>query len=777
MSRRSPARVLALVLALAAGGCGRSDAPPPPPEGVCHGPDQPALFRAAQAAPGVAYRMVDRADQLRAVLPHHNLPPGPGGAAPALADVVDALPFDQLTWERGDEPELAPAVPWSAPFPPPAFPRFTGRWIQAADHDSLLEVVVAGEVLTHAAAPRATEPGTWSWGRGRLRVVLPEGQGPPAGEVRLRYDGLGHDAWHADLHGGLDGAFLVRRVTLPARGLERSAPQLDLREPQDRREAIYVPAPGEVADALEIPAAARLELACGLVLQPTFELPDPVAFRGLFVDEHDRATELFRVELDPADPAQRAWHPVEVDLSGLAGQRGELRLRTEPAGDPRLALAAFAHPRIVASAPDAATRPSVLIVLVDTMRADAVGGDAPVAPRLRALADGALWWRDAVSTAPWTTPSVISLYSGLAPRAHHHNAKQIMRNGSPSLAAELRDAGYATFALQTNPALRDAGVDLGVEELLYLHDAQADRVTDGAAAWLAARADEPFFAYVHYMDPHGDYLPHPELSGWDGAPPPGLEPPHVLGRLAILDWDAGPEGHAWVARRYEEEVRFADHHLGRLLEAGDRDGWGARTVVVVVTDHGEELWDHGGFEHGHTFHRELLDVLLVVRLPPDLAAGVDPAATERPASLVDVRPTVLGLLGLPVAAPCQGLDLLGPAFPQDRTRIAEANLYGEPGFAAIQGPWRYLEQGGAAALYDLSRDPGEQADRRAEERTLAAVLDREVDVEHQLRCDSVRAMVDERSTDARDPLEVDLATRRALELLGYVEPGGTPPAP
>lgn len=771
-----PSRRLApLVLALLVGACGRSGGPPPPPAGVEIGPAEPVPWTSPQVESGVVYRMVERAPQLRAVLPHHNLPRDDAGAAIPLDAIDDGIELSELAFYRDGGGGADEPVRWSAPFPPAGFPRFTGRWIGTADHGSLLQVVVAGEVLAHAGGQDATTSGTWAWHAGRLWLVLPPGGDPAAGTVRLRQESLGHEAWHADLHGDEYRGFLIRDVTLPAHEIDRSAPQATLFEPMNRREAVYVPAPGQVEDRVTIPTGARLDVACGLVLQPTFTVGDGVRFSGLFIDDDGRVEDLFVLDLDPHRLEDRGWHDLSVELTGLAGRKGTLQLRTQPLGDARLALAAFAHPRMVVSSQDTGSPPNVLLVVIDTLRADALAGDDPVAPRLRAFAGDSLTFADAVSPSPWTTPAVISVVSGLHPRSHRGHAKQIMRNGAPSLAVDLRVQGYNTWALQTNPALRDAGIDRGFEELMFLHDAPADQVTDRAIEWLARPSGAPFFAYVHYMDPHGPYRPHPELTGWDGAAPPGVTPPEALGRLKILDWDTSFAGHDWIRRCYEEEVRFVDHHLGRLLDAGGRDGWGPHTVVVIVTDHGEELWDHGGFEHGHTFHRELLDVVLVVRpaggtdgLAGDAGAA---AVTARPASLVDVRPTVLGLLDVPVPWPCQGLDLLGDDFPEHRTRYSDANLYGPAGHAVVQGSWRLQQLGeDPARLYDLSRDPGEHQDLAGIELARRNEMQRDFEVEYSLECDTIRGAVDARSTDVTDPYQLDLVTRRALELLGYVEP-------
>jgi arylsulfatase A-like enzyme len=280
-------------------------------------------------------------------------------------------------------------------------------------------------------------------------------------------------------------------------------------------------------------------------------------------------------------------------------------------------------------------------------------------------------------------------------------------------------------------------------------DRRADATTERALAWLdGSRRDRPVFLWVHYYDPHEPYDPPPAYRDVLGLAPAGSE----LER-AIAAYDA--------------EIRFADDQLGRLIDDVDRRLGARDTLVVVATDHGEGLMQHGWMGHGANLYEELVRTVLVFRRPGHVRVQrIDP-----PVGLIDVTPTILAHLDLDAGERAPGSVNLDPTLragvppPADRPLYFQRRVY-QPGSRADVpirgemsgvriGPWKYLEASAAPPeLYDLATDPGEtrnlvarDPERAAE---LAAVLARRP-----------------RVAAADRPLSAEDARR--LRALGYVE--------
>ena len=361
--------------------------------------------------------------------------------------------------------------------------------------------------------------------------------------------------------------------------------------------------------------------------------------------------------------------------------------------------------RAVATAGRAAPgAPNVLLVSIDTLRADEVGvygsphGNTPALDRL--AADG-VTFEHATSTAPWTLPSMASILTGLYPR--HHGAGAIANRRDPlgraplaadvpTLAATLRDAGYRTHAIVTNPyLLARSGLSRGFQSydnLTFISEAmvsgrgnaaqwlldhvapqlvagdRGEDVSDAAVRWLAgADRARPFFLWLHYVDPHGPYgasagTRHKSFRGevTFGAGAVALDlgstsPDPV--RLRSGEIRLGDDDKRRVRALYDDEIAEVDRQVGRVLDALAEQGLADNTLVVCVSDHGEEFWDHGGVEHGHTLYDELLHVPWLMRWPSRLPAG---RRVRTVVSTIDVAPTVQELIGLPTSAALDGVS-------------------------------------------------------------------------------------------------------------------------
>jgi len=390
-----------------------------------------------------------------------------------------------------------------------------------------------------------------------------------------------------------------------------------------------------------------------------------------------------------------------------------------------LALAACAR-----SADPASERETIVLVVVDTLRADALDcdGSGPT-PNLCALAAEGVRFHQAIASSGWTLPSVASILSGTWPEIHKATGrKTILTPVSPDvpLAAELfAAAGWETAAVVNAAFLSPLlGLERGFGRFDHVHAfnrrvRRADATVDAALAWMESSAAPRRFVLVHLFDPHLDYDP---------------PPPFAAGRALTLELcrAMGAQAVETVRRQYMGEVAFVDREIGRLVDGLQARGEWERTTFVVVSDHGEELWEHGGFEHGHTLYDELIRVPLIVKLPA--RAGVAPRAVAEQVRTIDVLPTLLELAGIEPPATCAGASLLALARGQSeapRVAFSQGRLYGSDLLSWRTGELHYLHDRGAgveprAQLFDHSGDPREQEDLAVAHPETAARLEREL---------------------------------------------------
>lgn len=362
--------------------------------------------------------------------------------------------------------------------------------------------------------------------------------------------------------------------------------------------------------------------------------------------------------------------------------------------------------------PPPALAPDLLLVVVDTLRADHLGTyghDLATSPALDAFAARGVVFERAYAHSGWTLPSMASLLTGLYPFEHavvrdasEHRSFGSLDEDVETLAERLGARGYRTGAFVNNTFLAPHfGLNQGFDEYDYAGATNAEhrsaaQTVRAAVEWLgAADPDTPSFALIHFIEPHVDYAPSERslaaLGGAGGAVPPPVTAP-VVSQLS--DANGGvptEEQRRAIGRIYDAEILDVDAALGELFAAVDarsRPRW-----VWVTSDHGEELWDHGGFEHGHALSGVLVRVPLVV-----VGEGLAPGRVAAPVQHLDVFRTLVRLGGGEVPPPGRGLDLrrvvIDPdVAPEDRPILHEDALY---------GPWRAaLTRGRHRAVVEL----------------------------------------------------------------------------
>jgi choline-sulfatase len=362
----------------------------------------------------------------------------------------------------------------------------------------------------------------------------------------------------------------------------------------------------------------------------------------------------------------------------------------------RACLAALALAVAACRAPLPETPASVLLVTIDTLRADRVGayGAGPGrTPQIDALAAQGLLLEDAWASVPLTLPSHATILSGLEPPHHgvHDNGAYVFPAEPATLATVLAGRGYATgafvgayvldrrFGLARGFDYYDDRIERNAQGASVLEsERRGGEVARAAEEWIGARTG-PFFAWVHFYDPHAPY-----------------DPP-------------APQREAFAGRAYEGEVAYADASLGRVLAAA-RARAGARLLVAVTADHGEGLGEHGERTHGFFVYGATLRVPLVLA-GPGMPSGERRRGVARS---VDILPTLLARLGVPTPPRLDGVDLLG-ARPNEA--YAESLYPQTLGWAPLRalrvGSLRYVDAP-RPELYDLAADPGETRNRIAE---------------------------------------------------------------
>jgi len=291
--------------------------------------------------------------------------------------------------------------------------------------------------------------------------------------------------------------------------------------------------------------------------------------------------------------------------------------------------------------PNAMPPANVLVILVDTLRLDhlsAYGYERQTSPNLDAFARDAVRFNHLTPSSSWTKPSVASLLTGTYPNTHGgQDRPDVLRDGLPSFARALKTSGRATHGFMTNInclPLWGFGNDfdryVDVDSKNWLVSSDDARVVDRAIATAAAYAGQPWFLYVHTMGPHDPYVPPGKYRTQFQREEYSTDPVQAENEREI--------------DLYDGEIAYTDEQLGRLFAALKATGAYDKTLIVVLSDHGEEFREHGQTRHAKTLYEEMLRIPLLIKLPNSAHAG---EVRDQLVEMVDVAPTVLDLLGIP----------------------------------------------------------------------------------------------------------------------------------
>jgi arylsulfatase A-like enzyme len=523
------------------------------------------------------------------------------------------------------------------------------------------------------------------------------------------------------------------------------------------REAVIAPPGASLMRHVEVPRNAALRFSAGVEGDKQRDTGrSGVEFR-VTVD----GREVYRDTINPAFTRHdRRWFDERVDLTQWGGRAVDIvfETRAETANRPLAGTPGWSHVRLIQEErrerQPADAGPNILILLVDTLRADRLGvyGAAPSpSPALDAFAARGLVFDVMVAQTSWTMPAVASIFTGLHPRSHgavgpdahdadHHPGGTLLPDAVVTLAEVAQQAGVTTFAVSSNLIVsRATNLAQGFETFVELpFDRKARNYAPASAVnrefldWMHQAKGLRFLAYLHYMEPHGPYAPPLPLRP---AVPPGIRSDLAAGWVQDFarNFDRGQVGPPspveveHLRRLYDGDVRSWDDAFAPLLRALGEQGLLDRTVVVVVADHGEEFLEHGKLTHGAHLYEETVRIPLVIVGP-----GIPAGRRQDQAQQIDLLPTVAALLGTSPPPGLSGRDLLATHDAGDVVSEIVSGFGDDgagAGTVALRTPrWKLIRPPGAPVeLYDLAADPGERSNvtaNAAETTALGARLDR-----------------------------------------------------
>lgn len=485
--------------------------------------------------------------------------------------------------------------------------------------------------------------------------------------------------------------------------------------------------------------------------------------------------DLWSRSLPVADLADEV-REVEVEIPATGGD-GELIFSSGTAPGESIADLVVSWENPLLLSPASRYRPRVLVVCIDTLRADHLAPDQMpyISKRLRSAAV----FRNAYTNSPWSLPSIATILTGLAPGEHHaglrtdlgkaktetnYNAEtspggielviggrryrfQMLHHSVPTIQEILGDSGWLTGAIHNNGYINyPTRVLQGMDHVQHYRARDAALGSDLALDWLRRNHDVPQFLFLHYIDPHQwtKRIPKP-LQGKD------------------LD-DLDDEDRETILGEYADLVRYTDRHLERVFTHLEESGAWEDTYVMLLSDHGERFFEDGAVgSHGGGFQESVIRVPLAL-WGPGIEAGVYPTRV----SLADVVPTLLEVLGLEDPGERKFgrsvMPILSEESTGDRTVVNHGVLWSEDHAAWLEGPWKlvWYPRRNVSRLYDLRSGSAKLEDVAADHPEVVERLRR------QLGSYLRRSRADFRSLDYQETT-VDEETLESLKALGYIQ--------
>ncbi|MEM8606984.1 MAG: sulfatase [Myxococcota bacterium] len=495
-------------------------------------------------------------------------------------------------------------------------------------------------------------------------------------------------------------------------------------------------------------------------------------------------------ELLSATVSDGTPRPLAAALTGFAGQA--IRLDISVTGDPgSTGGVALAEPAVYVKGKDPAPPPSkpaknAIVVMIDTLRADHVSAYANTrvkAPALDAFARGGVVFERDSAVEDWTKPSCATMLTGLYPNTHKTQSDSGKLPTSVKMVSEeMKSQNVSTGAFIANGYVSgkfgfEKGWDAYTNYIRENKRTEAEHVFTDAFEWIERKAEggERFYAYVHTIDPHVPYDPPDSfLELYEKEPYRGSIAPRSTALLlegikkGTFKPTAADKRH--IRALYDGEISYHDKWFGDFMDKLGKAGLLEDTVVIVVSDHGEEFWEHGNVGHGHQIHQELIHVPFIMSWKGSLPEGARVADNQDHCSLV---PTLFDAMGLTRPEYLEGNSVLGIA-------RGEATPAPAAGFSTHQGEreaawcgrYKLLQRGPiSTSLFDVDGDPGCQNNLKNSHpialTTMRAVLGQFQGAPNKARWRSRDLEEGVAMNVAAEDVEMDATTSEQLKALGY----------
>jgi arylsulfatase A-like enzyme len=430
---------------------------------------------------------------------------------------------------------------------------------------------------------------------------------------------------------------------------------------------------------------------------------------------------------------------------------------------------------------------NVILIIIDTLRQDHVscyGYKRETTANLDALAREGVRFEQAISSCPWTLPSIASILTGQNPSTHQAGIHldpytmedrrlSVMNESIVTLAEVFQQKGYSTVGFFQNPFVHpEFGLNRGFDLYDYApgdnrNIRRANIVVARAMQWLEDRekSKKGFFMVLHLFDPHLAYDPTvefiaPYTYGYKGKLVPPFDPKlkDIRSGKVVLS----SEDKEFAIGLYDGEIAFADASLGAFFGYLKNNGLYDTSLIIATSDHGEEFWDHSGFEHGHTLHWEVLNVPLIMRFPHALNAG---QVIKERVSLTDLFPSILGFLGWAVPVQTSGESFISRSDAisvQPHIIISENLHFGPQQQCFYASNYKMIiNQFGRIEVYNLDKDPLEMKNVFGKDRDFPEEIRNQI--EH------IAREMKELLKEPKRAAELDKETKNKLKALGYLK--------
>jgi|GEM_PF-673517 len=493
----------------------------------------------------------------------------------------------------------------------------------------------------------------------------------------------------------------------------------------EAREVIALPPGGEFRLGVKLPNEEPIKLIFSPAVNDFFQDNLSWARFRITLSSEGREEELFSSERKRGEVADE-WRMEEVDLSRYRGKRIVLWFKVEGEGiKGKPAEVAWVNPHIIAGGLKPPKRLNVILYLIDTLRADHLGcyGNPYIkTPNIDRLAKEGVLFENAFVQSSWTRPSTATILTSLYPTEHgaitDHDR---LRPSLITIAEILRYYGYYTLGCVNQPNVAaEIGFYQGFDRYLvaykrlHLHPLFSDKMNEMIFPWLEEFKDKPLFLYVHTVDPHDPYIPPPPYDR--------MYDPDYKGKIwgdskTLIEIGRGDikiteRDRKHLIALYDGEVTYNDKSVGELMRKLKELGIADNTLIIIIADHGEEFLEHGGTRHGHTLYNEVLHIPLIFHCPNALPKGKRIKDLVR---AVDVLPTILNILDIPLPKKIEGKSLLSlikkGGNPGISYSFAELDRYGKNLRSLQNDKWKlihYPYRREKGEFYNLKDDPKEK---------------------------------------------------------------------